>query len=649
MMWRTGLWITLRLLRIRRLSYASYLEKLFWRDPPGHRDGVDVWGASRMALLCPKLGAVGPSYKDFIVTTFADLGLAEPLLKALTKAGFETPTPIQAEVIPTMMAGHDIMGIAQTGTGKTAAFALPLLDKPARGAPRAAPHTCHALILTPTRELAAQVVDNIRTCGKMTKYSVALIVGGVRHMPQKRAIERGVDIIVATPGRLEDHMSTGLLNLSETKTLVLDEADQMLDMGFSPAIRRIAAEVNADHQTVLLSATMPKQIKKLAQDILKDPKEIAVARESDPVKTITQKVKWVEANQKRDTLAELLSSEEGVRAIVFTRTKHGADKTAYHLEKAGIQARSIHGDKPQAQREKALKAFKHGRVTTLVATDIAARGIDISDVTHVINFELPVVPEAYVHRIGRTGRAGRTGVAISLCDRGERNLLRNIERIIGQKFNEAGEAEPFDFSEEERNRAAGGRPGGGGRKGPGRGGRRGGPSRGHPSREGAHRGPKKPHRGKSAAPAGRKPEHLTKAATSASEPWDPTAGTRREKKSEQNVGKAGPKRPRTDRPHSDRQRDDRPRDERPRSDRTRSDRPRRADGAHDDKPRGGRPEGQKRDHQKRDDRGPKGQHRKGGPKLGGGRPGGQRDGANRDGGKRNGARDGSSNFVRRKA
>ena len=386
------------------------------------------------------------------MTHFSDLGLAEPLLRAMDKARFESPTPIQQQVIPTMIRGQDILAVAQTGTGKTAAFALPLLHA-ATDRPLADRNTCYALILTPTRELAAQVVDHIRTCGKMMKYSVALIVGGVRHVPQKRAIERGVDIIVATPGRLEDHMSTGLLDLSQTATLVLDEADQMLDMGFAPAMRRIADACADNRQTVLLSATMPQQIRKLARDLLTDPVEVSVARESEPCEAIEQRVVYVDAQQKRDTLVKLLHEQDVKRSIVFTRTKHGADKTCYHLEKAGLNAQALHGDKSQQQRERIMRAFRDGRINILVATDVAARGIDIMDISHVVNYELPILAEAYVHRIGRTGRAGRSGTAVSLCDPSEKNLLFAIERIIGQRFNHAGIAEAFNFSEEDRNRS----------------------------------------------------------------------------------------------------------------------------------------------------------------------------------------------------
>ncbi len=365
---------------------------------------------------------------------FDSLGLAEPLLRAISAEGYTNPTPIQTDVIPTMLAGRDLVGIAQTGTGKTAAFVLPLLNKINQQKRAPNPKCCGALILAPTRELAAQIADSIRTYGRHMRHSVAVVVGGVKPAPQIRAMARGVDILVATPGRLEDHLSQGALRLDQTRTVILDEADQMLDLGFMPAIRRLMKQVPQDRQTVLLSATMPKQIRSLANDFLSDPVEISVAPASRPIDRIDQKVMHLDRSSKRQTLIEILTPEEVERAIVFTRTKRGADKVSQHLEKAGLSSAAIHGNKSQGQRERALDAFKKGGVRILVATDIAARGIDVDAVSHVVNFELPNVPEAYVHRIGRTARAGSSGFAISFCDDTEQGLLRDIEKLIGARL-----------------------------------------------------------------------------------------------------------------------------------------------------------------------------------------------------------------------
>ncbi|KZL20918.1 ATP-dependent RNA helicase RhlE [Pseudovibrio axinellae] len=366
--------------------------------------------------------------------TFADAGLAEPILRAVTAQGYENPTPIQSEVIPVMSAGEDVLGIAQTGTGKTAAFVLPLLTQLAKERKKPEPHTCRALILAPTRELASQIAESVRTYGQFIGPSFAVIFGGVKHGPQLRALSRGLDIVIATPGRLEDHMSTGGIKLSATTTIVLDEADQMLDLGFAPAIRRILSKLPKPRQTVLLSATMPTQIRKLAKEFLNNPKEISVAPVSRPIEKIEQSVRLLNASAKRAALQEILSEADVERAIVFTRTKRGADRVSGNLEKAGLSSAAIHGNKSQRQRERSLNGFKDGSVKILVATDIAARGIDIDGVSHVVNFELPNVPEAYVHRIGRTARAGKSGIAISLCDQTEQPYLRDIERLIGRKL-----------------------------------------------------------------------------------------------------------------------------------------------------------------------------------------------------------------------
>ncbi|WP_417493045.1 DEAD/DEAH box helicase [Maricaulis sp.] len=365
------------------------------------------------------------------LTKFTDLGLAEPILRALTSEGYESPTPIQAEFIPEMLAGRDLVGIAQTGTGKTAAFLLPILNGLAAASGPVDPKCCRALILTPTRELAAQIEQAIRAYGRHVRFSVALVVGGSKPFPQIRALSRGVDIVVATPGRLVDHMDSGAIKLNQTRTLVLDEADQMLDLGFLPAVRDISAKLNFNRQTVLTSATMPKQIKALIKDLLKDPKHISVAGQSQPIEAIDQQAILCNRESKRSLLLDILSAQDMTRGIVFTRTKRGADRVHEHLVKYGLNAKAIHGDKSQGERTRALDGFRRGKVKILVATDVAARGIDVDNISHVVNYELPNVPEAYVHRIGRTARAGKTGVAISLVDGTEKHYLRDIEHLIG--------------------------------------------------------------------------------------------------------------------------------------------------------------------------------------------------------------------------
>ena len=379
-----------------------------------------------------------------LLTQFTDLGLAEPLLRAIQGEGYTTPTPIQAAVIPTVLEQRDVIGIAQTGTGKTAAFVLPLLSRihdmeltPKRAG-------CTALILAPTRELAAQIAESIRVYGKHMKPAVAVVVGGVKHNPQVKAMAPGVDVLVATPGRLLDHMDTGTIRLDGTSVIVLDEGDQMLDLGFVPAIRKVMAALPKKRQTMLFSATMPKQIKSLAHDFLTNPKEVAVSVVSKPIDRIEQRVIHLPHAEKKDRLIDLMGDPEIERAIVFTRTKRGADRVSEGLVKAGIGAAAIHGNKSQNQRERALRDFKQGRTNVLVATDIAARGIDIDDVSHVFNFELPNIPESYVHRIGRTARAGRSGAAISFCDGTERQYLLDIEKLTGLKIESEGEPLPFE-------------------------------------------------------------------------------------------------------------------------------------------------------------------------------------------------------------
>jgi ATP-dependent RNA helicase RhlE len=367
-----------------------------------------------------------------LLTHFKDLGLAKPLLTALAEEGYTTPTPIQALAIPTVLEGRDLLGIAQTGTGKTAAFALPILHRLAAD-PRPAPRRgCRVLVLSPTRELASQIAESFRAYGRHMGMSVAVVFGGVKYGPQVRALAGGVDVLVATPGRLIDHINEKVANLSAVEVLVLDEADQMLDLGFLPPIRRIVATLPKKRQNLFFSATMPSEIGKLAAELLVNPAQASVAPAATTVARIAQQILFVETDRKRQLLAELFEDSKMQRALIFTRTKRGADRVAKYLDGAGLKADSIHGDKSQGQRERALAAFKAGSVRALVATDIAARGIDVDAVSHVVNFDLPNVPESYVHRIGRTARAGADGVAISLVADDERGLLKDIQKVTRQ-------------------------------------------------------------------------------------------------------------------------------------------------------------------------------------------------------------------------
>ncbi|RXF75016.1 DEAD/DEAH box helicase [Hansschlegelia zhihuaiae] len=382
------------------------------------------------------------------MTQFTDLGLSQPVLKALAADGYESPTPIQAQAIPTVLAGRDLMGIAQTGTGKTAAFALPIIEQLVKN-PRMAPRRgCRALVLSPTRELATQIAESFRSYGRNLNLSVAIVFGGVAAGPQIRKLAGGVDILVATPGRLLDHVDGKMLRLDQVEHFVLDEADQMLDLGFIHAIRRIIPMLPHRRQTLFFSATMPKTIKDLADAMLTDPAMVAVTPVAKTADRVEQSVVFVEQSGKRAVLTEILKSPELGRALIFTRTKHGADKVVRQLEQDGINAAAIHGNKSQPQRERALGAFRTGHIKVLVATDIAARGIDVDGVTHVVNHDIPNVPESYVHRIGRTARAGAAGLAVSLVANDERAYLRDIERLIKQSIpstdrrSEAGKAEP---------------------------------------------------------------------------------------------------------------------------------------------------------------------------------------------------------------
>ena len=371
--------------------------------------------------------------KDLILTLFTDLGLDKSLLKALADEGYTKPTPIQAQAIPGVLGGRDLLGIAQTGTGKTAAFALPILQRLANDRKPAPRRGCRVLVLSPTRELATQIGESFKTYGKHMGVSVAVVFGGVKYGGQLRTMAPGVDVLVATPGRLIDHLGEKTITLQGVEIFVLDEADQMLDMGFILPIRRIVKYLPKERQNLFFSATMPTEIGKLAGELLHaDPIKVSVAPQATTVEKVNQKVIFVESARKRALLAELFAEKDFKRVIVFTRTKRGADRVAKSLEQGGVEAVSIHGDKSQGQRERALAAFKAGEVRALVATDIAARGIDIDAVSHVVQYELPNVPESYVHRIGRTARAGAGGSAVAFCGEEERNLLRDIQKVTRQ-------------------------------------------------------------------------------------------------------------------------------------------------------------------------------------------------------------------------
>ena len=364
------------------------------------------------------------------MSSFQDLGLAAPLLAALTTSGYTEPTPIQEQAIPHVLAGHDVQGIAQTGTGKTAAFALPILNRLLSERKHPGKKGTRCLVMAPTRELASQIAESFRSYAAGSPIRVALMFGGVPKPKQARALDNGVDVLVCTPGRLLDHMNDRAVNLGNVEVLVLDEADHMLDLGFIVPIKKIVSYIPKQRQTLFFSATMPKEIESLASALLRDPVHVAVTPVAKTADRVEQTVVFVEAPRKRALLAQILKRKEMGRTLVFTRTKHGADKVVQHLEASGQRAAAIHGNKSQGQRERALAAFKNGSVSVLIATDIAARGIDVDGITHVINFDLPNVPESYVHRIGRTARAGHAGTAISFCDATERAHLRGIEKLI---------------------------------------------------------------------------------------------------------------------------------------------------------------------------------------------------------------------------
>ncbi|KAB1070469.1 DEAD/DEAH box helicase [Methylobacterium planeticum] len=455
------------------------------------------------------------------MTQFTDFGLAQPVLRALAEAGYQNPTPIQAQAIPPAMEGRDLCGIAQTGTGKTAAFALPILHRLSLENRRAPRRGCRVLVLSPTRELANQIAESFSDYGRHLPYTTTVVFGGVTIGRQERALAPGVDILVATPGRLIDLVDRRSLTLEGVEILVLDEADQMLDLGFIHALKRIVKMLPQQRQSLFFSATMPKNIAGLADQYLRNPVQVAVTPVATTAERVEQQVIFAHTGAKQALLAHILRDPKIERVLVFTRTKHGADRVVRGLEKVGTPASAIHGNKSQPQRERALASFKDGTCRVLVATDIAARGIDVEAVSHVVNFDLPNVPESYVHRIGRTARAGANGLAISFCNDEERAYLRDIERLTRQKVPVAGfpegftpptrqEAAEIADSEERRPGPRGQRPGqrpqgqrpGGQRQGrpfgggrPGEAGRGGRPSEGRPAG--------RPQDGR---PAGRPPE-----------------------------------------------------------------------------------------------------------------------------------------------
>ncbi len=399
---------------------------------PTHvQPATDVAEASQTTMTGTENAAPNAAPQSPAPSPFAELGLLPALVRAVLKEGYETPTPIQQQAIPAAIAGRDLLGCAQTGTGKTAAFVLPILQRlsasPRHGGMR-------ALVLTPTRELAAQIGERVSAYGRHLGLKHVVIYGGVAQQPQERALHAKPDIIIATPGRLLDLMQQGYIRLDRVESFVLDEADRMLDMGFIHDVRRIVSTLPQKRQTLFFSATMPREIASLADNILVDPVRVSVTPARSAADTISQSIFFVERADKRALLERLLREPGVSRALVFTRTKHGANRIADQLSRAGIVSAAIHGNKSQGARERALEGFRRGALPVLVATDIAARGIDVEGVSHVFNYDLPNVPESYVHRIGRTGRAGATGAAISFCDNEERALLSDIEKLLRRRI-----------------------------------------------------------------------------------------------------------------------------------------------------------------------------------------------------------------------
>jgi ATP-dependent RNA helicase RhlE len=368
--------------------------------------------------------------------SFSSFGLSQRLLDGIRDAGYTTPTPIQSQAIPIAVSGDDLIGCAQTGTGKTAAFVLPMLNRLMAGQiqSRDQRRRVRALVITPTRELAAQIEGSIKTCGRYTKLRALSVYGGVGIEPQIRMLRSGVDIVIATPGRLLDHINRRSINLADIELLVLDEADRMFDMGFINDIRKIVSLLPADRQTLLFSATMPPAIRALAQGIQREPKLVEVGERRNPAESVTQHIYPVSQEQKMELLLHIFESEDMDSVIVFSRTKHGADRIAARLERHGIDAVALHSDRTQSQRMRALEGFKQGRFRVMVATDIAARGIDVDGISHVINYDTPTSPEDYIHRIGRTGRAETTGDALTFVARNEEQHLRRMEQHIGRRF-----------------------------------------------------------------------------------------------------------------------------------------------------------------------------------------------------------------------
>ena len=368
------------------------------------------------------------------MTKFADLDLRPPILRAIEEGGYETMTPIQSKAIPKVLAGNDLIAVAQTGTGKTAAFSLPIIQLLVKGEGKRKPKTARSLILAPTRELAVQIEENIRGYAKYLHYKIGLVFGGVSQKAQVKMMAPGVDILIATPGRLIDLMNQGQLKLNEVEYFVLDEADRMLDMGFIRDINKIVAALPKKRQTLFFSATMQHTVVGLAKTILTNPDRVEIAPAATTAEKVDQYVLYVPKNQKNKLLAHVLKDPTIEKAIIFTRTKHGANRVSKKLDQLGISSSAIHGNKSQNARQAALNQFRDGEIRTLVATDVAARGIDVDDITHVINFDLPNEEDSYVHRIGRTARAGKTGISLSFCDHEERKYLKDIERLIRQKI-----------------------------------------------------------------------------------------------------------------------------------------------------------------------------------------------------------------------
>ncbi|MBS0539477.1 MAG: DEAD/DEAH box helicase [Proteobacteria bacterium] len=543
--------------------------------------------------------------------TFADLGLSETLLRALSAANYTTPTPIQERTIPALLQGRDVLGIAQTGTGKTAAFALPILQHLSTTTVRAQPKSPRALILAPTRELAVQIARSFETYGYGLGLRLCTVVGGLGYGRQIETLQRGVDILVATPGRLLDLIERGNVKLGQVTFFVLDEADRMFDMGFVRDVRRISQLVAKERQTLLFSATMPNDIAKLAHEILKNPEKVEIAPQGRTVDKIDQRVYFVNSSIKRTLLSHLLSDAALERVIVFTRTKRGANRVAEALEDQGVRSEAIHGNKSQNARQKALDNFSRGKARVLVATDLASRGIDVNGVTHVINFELPADAESYVHRIGRTARAGASGVAVSFCDGSERGQLRSIERLTNQRLtviptpsNEdmpaappmrpKAEREARDNNEDEqrngrfrpaRNGNGGGaRHGGGGRRpfGERSFGERPQANGNAEFRGGDFRDRPQGDRPQGERPRGERPQ--------GGRPQGDRPPENRFRGERPHHERAFGDRPRHERPHNDRPRGDRPHHDRPHHDRPHNDRPHH-ERPHGDRPQGDRPSG----------------------------------------------------------